>query len=301
MHVHAPMSDASPLAPKLEFVLKALSMSRGRLAAHLGVDKSAVGRWVTGTTAPSNHNLAQLTALVSARVEGFTSLDWDKDLDGLAEALGVARRPPRAKSGDGLPPDLIEQSRLTTRLRGKAYEGIFRCTRPYAQHPGLFIHDAVMIRPGDDGQLQYQMSAAGVVVSGRVMLLQNQLFCVGGELTSGSFAFAILNGVSTVQAGMLDGLLLYCALDPARTPTATAAVYERVANLTGDRDEDDARFAAFGEEPAVAEAEAVPPAIREHLTRDISPGQQPGGVWLLQAPLLRSLSQGLGPPLPDVG
>ena len=40
--------SSSPLAPKLEFVLKALSMSRGRLAAQLGVDKSAVGRWVTG-------------------------------------------------------------------------------------------------------------------------------------------------------------------------------------------------------------------------------------------------------------
>jgi transcriptional regulator with XRE-family HTH domain len=292
--------SASPLAPKLELVLKVLSMSRSRLASELGVDKSAVGRWVTGVTEPSAHNLDQLTALVGARIEGFTSLEWDKDLDGLAEALGVGQRAPNGAAADGLPPDLIEQSRLTTRLRGKAYEGIFRCTRPYAQHPGLFIHDAVMIRPGGDGQLQYLMSADGVAVSGRVLLLQNQLFCVGGELTSGSFAFAILNGVSTVQAGTLDGLLLYCALDPARTPTATAAIYERIANLTGRPDEDDARFAALGQEPAVAAADAVPPAIRERLMRGPEPGQPLGPAWLLQAPLLGSLAQGLGPPQPNV-
>ena len=295
--LYQPMSS-SPLAPKLEFVLKALSMSRGRLAVQLGVDKSAVGRWVTGTTEPSNHNLAQLTGLVSARVEGFTSLDWDKDLDELAEVLGVARRPAKAETADGFPPELMDQSRLTTRLRGKAYEGIFRCTRPYAQHPGLFIHDICMMRMDDDGQLQYRMSAAGVVVYGRVLLLQNQLFCMGGELTSGSFAFAILNGVSTIQAGTLDGLLLYCALDPTRTPTATAAVYERVANLTGDAEADEARFAELGREPAVAAADAVPQAVRERLLREPAPGQPPGFAWLLQAPLLHSLAQGLGPALP---
>ena len=292
--------SSSPLAPKLEFVLKALSMSRGRLAAQLGVDKSAVGRWVTGTTAPSNHNLAQLTALVSARVAGFTSLDWDRDLDGLAEVLGVARRPAKAERGDGLPPDLIEQSLMTTRLRGSAYEGIFRSTRPYAQHPGLFVHDLVMIRSGEDGHLQFEMSAAGVVVSGRVMLLQNQLFCIGGERTSGSIVFAILNGVNTVQAGALDGLLLYCALDPVRTPTATPAVYERVCNLTGVRADDDARFESLSAEPAVAPEGSVPKAIRDHLVRDIGPAHlAAGGDWLLQAPLLRSLARGLGSPPVD--
>jgi hypothetical protein len=291
--------SSSPLAPKLDFVLKVLSMSRGRLASELGVDKSAVGRWVTGVTAPSAHNLAQLTTLVGARVEGFTSLDWDKDLDGLADALGVGRREAKADGGDGLPPTLVQQSLLTTRLRGSAYAGIFRSTRPYAQQPGLFVHDAVMIRPGEDGHLQFEMIAAGVLVSGRVMLLQNQLFCVGGELTSGSFVFAILNGVSTVQAGVLDGLLLFCALDPGRTATATPAVYQRISDLTGRRDEDDARFEALSAEPAVAPEGSVPEAIRNHLVRDIGPSQlAAGGDWLLQAPLLRSLARGLGTPLP---
>ena len=74
----------SDFAPKLNFVLKALSMSRARLASELGVDKSAVGRWASGAATPSAHNLAQLTGLVSGKVKGFTSLDWDRDLASLA-------------------------------------------------------------------------------------------------------------------------------------------------------------------------------------------------------------------------
>lgn len=62
---------------KLELALKACSMSRGRLAAELGVDKSVVSRWLNGANAPSGHNLSSLTAVVAARFEGFTMLDWE--------------------------------------------------------------------------------------------------------------------------------------------------------------------------------------------------------------------------------
>src|ERR1700748_3546532 len=119
----------TPLAAKLDFVLKALSMSRGRLAAELGVDKSAAGRWVSGAAAPSAHNLTQLTALVSQRAPGFTVLDWDRDLDGIAEVLGVS--PPGAnRAGEAARPTisvpLLEEAQLTARLRGAAYQGYYR-------------------------------------------------------------------------------------------------------------------------------------------------------------------------------
>ena len=45
-------------ARKLGLVLEALNLSRGRLAQTVGVDKSAVSRWVSGVQAPSDHNLA---------------------------------------------------------------------------------------------------------------------------------------------------------------------------------------------------------------------------------------------------
>ena len=60
---------------RLELILKALSLTRGRLAAELGVDKSLVGRWVSGAVKPSALNLERLTAFVARRQPGFTLLD----------------------------------------------------------------------------------------------------------------------------------------------------------------------------------------------------------------------------------
>ena len=286
------------LAAKLDFVLKALSMSRGRLAAELGVDKSAAGRWVSGAASPSAHNMTQLTALVSQRAPGFTALDWERDLEGLAQVLGVS--PPGAmRPGEAQRPSisipLLEESQLMARLRGSAYEGFYRSTRPYAQQAGAFIHDYSMIRFDEDGSLRMWMNAAGVRIEGQVLLLQNQIFIVASEMTSGAFVFAILNGVSTVQAGVLDGILLFCALDPGRTPTASAAVFERVGDLSGEAKADEARFEAFGKLGGVASAASAPPQIRAHLVRNLGPDHLAAGDWLLQMPLIRSLSRGLTP------
>ena len=69
------MSSATPFSTKLDLVLKALSMSRGRLAADLGVDKSLVGRWASGAVTPSAHNLENLTRLVASRRSASLVLD----------------------------------------------------------------------------------------------------------------------------------------------------------------------------------------------------------------------------------
>jgi hypothetical protein len=55
------MARLTNFPAKLDLVMKALSFSRGRLAADLGVDKSVVARWATGAVSPSDHNLAALT------------------------------------------------------------------------------------------------------------------------------------------------------------------------------------------------------------------------------------------------
>lgn len=47
------MLVATAFSRKLDLVLKALSLSRGRLAAQLGVDKSLAGRWASGAVTPS--------------------------------------------------------------------------------------------------------------------------------------------------------------------------------------------------------------------------------------------------------
>jgi hypothetical protein len=135
---------------------------------------------------------------------------------------------------------------------------------------------------------------SGVKVEGVVLLLAHQLFIVSADHTSGAFAFAILNGVNTVQAGVLDGLMLWCALDSERTPTASVLMLERIADLTGDEEADDASFTEFCALDTLAPEGSLAPEIVAHLTRDIGPAHiAAGGDWLLSLPLSRSLSRGL--------
>jgi len=281
---------------KLAFALKALSISRGTLAAELGIDKSVVGRWVSGRVQPSAHNLTRLSSFLATRCDGFTALDWELPISGLATLVGASDEVAHQVAGtrDAVRLPLVAESRATTARRAGAYEGIFRTTRPYAQRPGQFMHDTVLIRRDAEGDLRFQLANSGVMVEGVVLLLQNQLFIVSAEHTSGAFAFAILNGVNTLQAGVLDGLMLLCSLDPARTPTASAVLLERVADISDDPAGDDARFAALAAGESIAPEGSVALDVIAHLTRDIGPSQiASGGDWLLTLPLARSWARGL--------
>ncbi len=290
----------TPLAANLEFVFKALSINRARLAQRLEIDKSAIGRWFTGAVRPSPENLARVTALVAERVEGFSVLDWDRDLETLAAVMGV--QPPAGakraapRFGDGLPLVLLEQSAITTALRGGAYEGFFRSTRPYAQRPGAFIHDHVMLWRDETGLLRVRQKTGGVLVEGWALLLRDQIFIIGEELTSGSLVFAILNGVNTLQAGLVDGLILNCALDQGATPTAFPAIFERIGDLSGDLAKDNDRFERLAAVHPVAPEGSLSLEIRAHLDRDAGPTHlAEGGDWLMRLPRARSMARGLIP------
>ncbi|WP_293903746.1 hypothetical protein [Phenylobacterium sp.] len=289
---------SEPFSAKLALTLKALSLSRGRLAADLEVDKSVVGRWVTGAAAPSGHNLSRLTGLIAARIEGFTALDWDRGLADFAERLGAdpGSVPGLSAAGvmvQGLPLPLLDQMRATTALRGPSYEGFFRSTRPYQQQPGRFLHDHGMLRLDAQGLLALRMGTGGQAVEGWMLPLQNQLFCVATDLTSGALIFGIFNGVPAAKAQVVDGLILGAALDPGRTPTASVMVFERIGELSGDVAADDARFAALAASNPVAPEGSVPEALAAHLVPETGPSQLAlGGDWLLRMPLARSLARG---------
>lgn len=272
-------------------------MNRGRLASELGVDKSVVGRWARGDVRPSVENLARLTELVAQRIPGFTILDWERSPTGLASALGLA--PDIARTGpslgspfhDGL---LAEALEATARI-GSTYEGFFRSVRPHGSAPGVFLHDHMMVRRGPDALMRFDLRCDAVRVEGWVLPQRNQLFVIGAENASGSPAFGIFNGVASARADVIDGLLLMCALDPSRTPTATALVFERVGELSGDTAADDARIGELGESDPLATPATAPAALTAHLVRDIGPTQLiQGGDWLLRLPLARSLARGMG-------
>jgi transcriptional regulator with XRE-family HTH domain len=289
-----------PFSAKLTLVLKALSLSRGQLASLLEVDKSAVGRWLTGAVKPSAHSLAQLSGVVATRVPGFAVVDWDRPLEALAALLGVApdvAPPSRAmRLAATLPGALVNELLDTTAMRAATYEGFYRSTRPFAQVPGQFIHDHVMIRQAPTGVLGFTMGTGKVFVTGWVLRQQNQLFVIAAEQTSGALGFAILNGVNTPEAGAMDGIVLNCSLDAGRTPTASAIFLERIGELSDDATVDDARIAALGATDPVAPPGSVPDDLARHLVRDIGPAAlAAGGDWLLHMPVARSLSRGLPP------
>ena len=286
------------LRDKIDFVLKALTLTRAQLSAELGLHKSVVARWLNGSVTPSAHNMQRLTAMVASRVGGFTILDWDKDLTGLARALGVESASP--VPGQGLPLAMLAQAATTTALRGAAYEGFYQSTRPIAQHPGRFVHDYLMVRPDPGGLLRFDMAAGGVTARGWILLLQSQLFIICEEMTSGALAFGIFNGVNVPRAGVLDGLILICALDPERSPTASAMIMQRIGDLTGDRAADDAHFALLRECEVYAAPGELGDELEAHLVRDVGPAAlAAGGDWLLRLPPSRSRSGGPDRP-PDV-
>jgi hypothetical protein len=290
---------SEPFAKKLELVLKVLSMSRARLAADLAVDKSVVGRWVSGAVQPSAHNMSLLSALVAERIPGFTTLDWDRSLAAFAELIGAdlkavaGHAPPPSSALTGLPIVGMDQFLGSTALRGPAYEGFYRSTRPYVMAPGRFVHDHAMVRIDPNGLMRLRIGAGGTIADGWVLPVGNQLFAVTIDVISGAVLFGLFHGVGTHRAEVVDGLVLAPSLDVGRTPTAHAMLLERIEDLTGDIDADDKRFLELAARDPVAPEGSIPPEICDHLTGDFGPAAlAQGGEMLLRLPLTRSLARG---------
>lgn len=280
---------------KLELVMKALSFSRGRLAADLGVDKSVVARWATGAVSPSEHNLAALTALIGQKKAGFSMLDWDRTPESLLTLFGgqAAESPSPAAPAAGLPPAMLEQARATTERRGAAYEGFWRTTRPSMLMQRRFFHDHGMIRRDDNGLLAIQFGGAGLLFEGLMLPAEGQLFVTVYDTVGYTPIYLILNGVPLPKASMLDGLVMGAALNAARSPSAYPIIMERIGDLTGDRAADDATCADLLKRDPLAEEGSVPEAIERYLIRDIGPAAaESGGDLFLLAPVATSLSRG---------
>lgn len=203
------------------------------------------------------------------------------------EAPSEERRKAAAFAELALP--LIDQIVSTTALRGAAYEGFYRSTRPYSAMPGEYIHDQILVRMSPDGVLRLKMATGGVLVDGWVLPVQTQLYVIGTEFGSGGLVFAILHGVSSIKAEVLDGITLSSTFDVGRTPAASRIVLQRVGDLTDDPGADDARLIALGAGNPVADKASLPEDLRHHLSRDL--GADGSGVHadgVLRLPLALS-------------
>ena len=281
---------------KLALVLKLLSMSGAKLASELGTDKSVISRWLKGSVQPSAHNLSRLSALIATRVEGFRTLDWDRDPESLAELFGADPQAipaiRDARGSNGLPLANWKQLLSTAAVRGKSYEGFFRSTRPHPMSPGRFVHEYGMIRRDEIGLLRLIMGSAESSVDGWMLPLHGLLYSVATDLNSGSLLFGIFNGLGASRVDVFDGLTLLPAGDLGRSPLATGIICERIGELSDDRDADNRQLADRMAQGPLAPEGSVPEHIQQHLLRDFGPTQLGlGGEWLLNMALSRSMTR----------
>jgi len=284
-------------AQRLDLVLKALSMSRARLAADLGVDKSLAGRWVSGAVQPSAYNLERLTVLVAGRCPGFTMLDWDRNLDALADQLGVqpagapAAPPPAVREAllPPLPYGLVELAKRETRRRGAAYEGRWKATRLSSSGALRFMVEHALIRCDGD-TLAFRHFGGGWEVRGWLLVLSVQLYGVICDASDDSLGFYVLNGVTAARANCIDGIFSTVCADRNLTPNSQVVVFERVGELG---DDDDAWAATHIARSAVVAADDIPEAVRAAVARDTGPAAAAnGGDAMLRVPIDRSLCAG---------
>jgi adenylate cyclase len=86
--------DAFP--DKLRLVMEHLNFSRVGLAQKLAVDKTVIGRWLSGVNQPTNHNLTRLTGCVRDRVGGFTLAHWNGPLESITALFCITSGQPLA-------------------------------------------------------------------------------------------------------------------------------------------------------------------------------------------------------------
>lgn len=283
---------------KLGLVLKALTLSNGRVAAELAVDKSLVGRWVAGTVRPSSHNLGRLTALLAQRLPGLTLLDWDRTIaelrarvEGKADAA-VAAATPSAIAAWLAQPKVGEVAAATAR-EGAGIAGIWRSTRLAPDMPGRFCHDYSIIEPRADGPLSCRSGVFSARLSGWAIVVGDQVYCCSASHGLGTMTFTILNRVRQPRVDAMDGISMACSAVAGGVPMALAFYMERVGILGPDPAENDSRFEAFLLQHPLAPEGSVPDNLRRHLVRDIGPtAHAEGGDLILMMRSMTSLARG---------
>ncbi|TRW17640.1 helix-turn-helix transcriptional regulator [Glacieibacterium frigidum] len=294
---------AEGFADKLSLVLKALSISRGRLAADVGVDKSLVGRWCNGQVSPSAHNCARLTQAIAARQPGFTMLDWEHDLPALGARFGVtvsAPPPPPSAVPSGFAEWLavpkFREAALASGPASTALAGFWRTTRPVPEFPGKFVHDHVIMQTSPDGPLRFRIGLFSSRLVGWSMAVGDQMFCCASNQLTGSSIFAIFNRVHRPRIDCIDGVTLACMADAGGVPVAAACMLERVGDLSGDDAADDAHYEALLAEHPIAPDGSVPDHVVKHLWRDTGPtALAQGGDAMIMIRSMASLARGSSP------
>ncbi len=291
------MEHVPAFAAKLDIALKTASLSRVALAHELGVDKSLIGRWLSGAVHPTEHNLSRLTGLIAVRRADFRLADWFAETPQFAAKFDYAipslQPLPMTSPLPQLGP-LIAMAREEGTRRGTTYEGFWRTTRPSLLSNDRVFHDHGMIRMGEGGLLEVRMAGSGLSFEGWMLPVAGNLFVYLYDAVGLTPMSLVFRGVSLPRAMVLDGLLLMAALDPGRTPAAIPILLERVGDLTRDRAADDEFCRTLDQAAPEPLAPVSDAAVKARLYREIgaAASAQSGEMFLSVRPQ-DSLSRGV--------
>lgn len=279
------MAAVADFARKLDLLMKALSISRGRLAQESGLDKSLIGRWVAGTVHPSSLNLERITIALARRSPGFSLLDWDRTLADFTHQFGgVEALSPASASMLPLHQDVLTPARLQTAQRGERYAGHYWIHRKSFGRPGWQVKLAVWIQP-KDGLLEMREGAADFEYRGWGLLLSNRLFCTYTDGVDEVMAYMITNAAPPPRAEVLHAVFLGVSLDGQLTPKAAPAVLVRAEDLAGEPTADAAIYDRMRSQGGYIDPSEVPPKVKTYLDRDFGPRSfAEGGPEMITAP-----------------
>lgn len=289
------MDHVADLPSKLNLALRAQSISRVSLAQKLQVDKSLIGRWLSGAVHPTEHNLARLTQVLAAECPQFTHADWFGPIERFAEIFGVAVPAPVRPDGDlskNLLKDMVASSSEETQRRAPAYEGLWRTARPSVLMPGQIFHDYGLIRANSGGIPEVYMRGSGLDFSGHMLCSGGNIFAFLFDEVGRSPLSIVLKGVTLPRAMVLDGIVMLAALDPSRTPAAFPILMQRVSDLAGDRDNDLAMLEELSDAEPLPEAQLDAAVMQQRLLGDAE-GDQDGVRSFLAVSPDTSLSRGM--------
>lgn len=281
---------------KLAIALKALDLSRTRLAKLVGVDKSVASRWASGASVPSAGNLRALTDALKKLRPGLSLADWELGLDAFAARFGVSA--PAAATEDMAGALLLRGVAAFRRdidREAPVYEGFYLTYNRSSSNTGDVTRRAVKIwRDGE--RLRFVSSGVSSLydVEGETFVWRGKLFFFGEMRRYDGVSLSILNGTAQPTPTYLTGIAAGLGADALLSPNATAIVMEFQSRFSGEAGRDERTWRDLvGTARELAQsgtgANALPPAIARFLDIKVGvPG--PGGEidWLLRVPVTRA-------------
>ena len=231
---------------QLEKLMGELNLSRVALARELGLDKSVIGRWLSGVNQPTGHNLTRITEIARRRWPDATVAFWQQG----EAARGTSPAPAPEPAA---PASLFQQGRWRFENARVArvptlelayvgwWSGFFQSVRNRNIVSIVSFHLWV-----DDLGLRCEFTEGRFWGDGPTIAVSSRLHCYWEMAPAYDRVCAMLfNGVFGRDTLMMDGLVLSAASDPVGTPASSPmllfrigsqADYERLGGLEGVRD-----------------------------------------------------------------